>query len=344
MSAKCTVAGCGEWSFQGGFCREHVEAAAAALASAPTQPSPPPTTLPLTSPAPSGGREGEGSHPAQKYFEHLIHACVSPRCERGWPQDAHDCISATCWVIQQAESFSHELACSILRQRLQRPPRTMFMQWRGEVSRASVLLRVRCGQDILVACRLASSRYAHAATSLLWAHSIIARLHFHHRRRMLETLVGVKESVVHNGYAYRSLARHNPHSQEIIISIYSRDYSVQFYSVDPPWELCPDTCEARHVCATYPWATRALVFADGSACWTKNSTPHNCSYTKMSPGKSWYIPSRTYLHQKEGKYGAVVDWEEQVDFGMASGPTAGRTELVTYMAEADVLLRRRLPY
>jgi hypothetical protein len=95
------------------------------------------------------GRSGNGgnpSHPAASYFEFLIHAHARPRCERGWPQDAYDCILATCRVIQQAVNFSHERVCSILRQRLQRPPRTIFLHWRGEVSRASVLLRVRCGQ------------------------------------------------------------------------------------------------------------------------------------------------------------------------------------------------------
>jgi hypothetical protein len=208
MSAKCTVAGCGKWSSQGCLCREHTKAAAEALASAPKQPSSSPAALPLTGPAPSGGRE---------------------------------------------------------------------------------------------------------------------------------------EEVMHNGYAYRSLARHNPHSQEIIISIYSRDYSVEFYSVDPPWELCPDTHDARHVCATYPWATRALVFADGSACWTNNSTPHPRSYTKLTPGSSHYIDSRTYLHQKEGKYGAAVGWEEVESDWATSGPSAGETYKVTYKAEADVLLRRCLP-
>jgi hypothetical protein len=154
---------------------------------------------------------------------------------------------------------------------------------------------------------------------------------------------GREEEVVHNGYAYRSLARQNPHSQEIIISIYSSDYSVEFYPVDPPWELCPDTCDARHVCATYPWATRALVFADGSACWTNNSTPHPKSYRKMTPGSSYDIESRTYLHQKEGTYGAVVFWEEEESDWATSGPSAGMKYKVTYKAEADVLLRRCLP-
>jgi hypothetical protein len=256
----------------------------------------------------------------------LIHALVRPRCERGWPQDACDCILATCRVIQQAESFSHERACSILRRRLQRPPRTFFMQWGGEVSHASVLRRVRCGQVSFVACRLASSGDVRddAATSLLWAHFIIARVHFHHRRQMLETLVGVKKSVVYNGYAYRSLAGHDPHSKTVI-----EEWG--FYSVDPPWELCPDTCDARHVCATYPWATFALVFADGFACWTKKGLD-------VGPSSSNSVQSPTFLKQFEGKYGANHIADQHVD------PMGDPFYDCTYHRPAAVLLRRRLPY
>ena len=52
MSTKCTVEGCGKWSFQGGLCRGHMiapQAAAAAAAAAPSTkppaPSPPPPQL-----------------------------------------------------------------------------------------------------------------------------------------------------------------------------------------------------------------------------------------------------------------------------------------------------------
>jgi hypothetical protein len=60
----------------------------------------------------------------------------------------------------------------------------MFLQWRGEVSHASVLLRVRGGQDFFIACRLASSEDGKRSCAL-WAHYIIAHVHRHHRRRML---------------------------------------------------------------------------------------------------------------------------------------------------------------
>jgi hypothetical protein len=144
---------------------------------------------------------------------------------------------------------------------------------------------------------------------------------------MLETLVGVKESVVHNGYAYRSLARHDPHSQKVIPE------HGNFYSFDPPWELCPDTSDARHVCAAYPWATRALVFADGSACWTKNTT----AFAADS------IRSQTNLKQKEGNYGV----DNIVFFNDAMARDVGYSyynAYVTSSAHADGLLRRLLPY
>ena len=271
----------------------------------------------------------------------MIHALVRLRCERGWPQDACDCILATCRVIQQAESFSLGRACSILLHRLNRPPRTIFLQWRGKVSHASVLRRVRCGQDSLLACRLASSRCVHAATSLHWAHSIIARVHLHHRRQipeMLDTLVGVKYVVVHNGYAYRSLGRHDPHSQKVISE---RD---KFYSVDPPWELCPNTVDARHVCAAYPWATDALVFEDGSACWTKNSEhwPPTASYyliqneRRFGEGRVGFEDFPDRDHTWNTLYGKPSWWDDRMHGHAMCG-----WEEACFIA--DVLLRRRLP-
>jgi hypothetical protein len=240
--------------------------------------------------------------------------------------------------MQQAESFSLGRACSILLNRLNRPPRTIFLQWCGKVSHASVLRRVRCGQDSLLACRLASSRCVHAATSFHWARAIIARVHLHHRRQMLDTLVGVKYVVVHNGYAYSSLARHDPHSRKIISE------GGKFYSVDPPWELCPDTYDARHVCAAYPWATEALVLEDGSVRWTKNS-------------EHWPPRSSFYLIQNEEQFPAgMVGFEDFPDrdhtWNTLYGCPSWWDERIHGHARdgwqeawfcADVLLRRRLP-
>ena len=67
---------------------------------------------------------------------------------------------------------------------------------------------------------------------------------------------------MHNGHVYKSLADHDPHSTTAI-----NEYD-KLYNLDPPWELCPNTPDALHVCKTYPWAAYALVFADGSAHWT----------------------------------------------------------------------------
>ncbi len=90
------------------------------------------STHPVTPLDPGESRGGAAASSdaalAHSFFEHLIHALVRPRCERGWPQDACDCILATSRVIQQAESFSLGRACSILLNRLNRPPRTMFLQ------------------------------------------------------------------------------------------------------------------------------------------------------------------------------------------------------------------------
>ncbi len=111
---------------------------------------------------------------------------------RGLGKDSEDCISASCRYIHQAERISHQRASLILRQLPVRPSPTIFLQWRGKVSHASVLLHVRCGQHSLIACRLASSSDVDAQTSLLWTHAIIANVHRRHRRRMLETLAITK--------------------------------------------------------------------------------------------------------------------------------------------------------
>jgi hypothetical protein len=171
------------------------------------------------------------TYEAYSYFDCLIRRLVHCR-ERVC--DARHCILASCRFIHQSEIFSRKHASSVLRQLPVRPPRTSlsnpclsplttrlqqplpsgwaaridpasgktyyanaaFVPRRGEVAHANILLHVRCGQDSLVACRLASSGdvAVHARTSLFWTHCIIAHVHLHHRRRILETLVANENS------------------------------------------------------------------------------------------------------------------------------------------------------
>ncbi len=63
---------------------------------------------------------------------------------------------------------------------------------------------------------------------------------------------------------YKSLAEHDPHSTRVI------NLSMNLYDLDPAWHICSPTPDALHVCATYPWAAFAIVFADGSAHYTAN--------------------------------------------------------------------------
>ena len=154
----------------------------------------------------------EQTYEAHSYFDCLIRRLVHCR-ERVC--DARHCISASCRFIHESEIFSRKHASSVLRQRPVRPPRTSLSNpclsplttrlqqpWgrrvprRGEVVHAKILLHVRCGQDSLVACRLASSGdvAVHAKTSLFWTHCIIAHVHLHHRRRIRETLVANENS------------------------------------------------------------------------------------------------------------------------------------------------------
>jgi hypothetical protein len=148
----------------------------------------------------SSNRQTYDLYAADSYYECLIRRLVHCRAR---VCDARHSILASCRFIHQAERFSREHVSLILRQLPVRPPRTLFLPRRGEVAHAKILLHVRCGQDALVVCRLASSGYVHAATRLLWAHAIIAHVHFHHRRRILETLVANKHAMAGHVWGYR---------------------------------------------------------------------------------------------------------------------------------------------
>jgi TPR repeat protein len=107
MSTKCTVEGCGKWSFQGGLCRGHTigapqaaapktAAAAAALASAPKQPSSSPWARPLTGPGTSGAICGQGGGGSQQ-------AVVSISSKNAYPPSPPPHIKANTVTLQQDE-------------------------------------------------------------------------------------------------------------------------------------------------------------------------------------------------------------------------------------------------
>ena len=79
---------------------------------------------------------------------------------------------------------------------------------------------------------------------------------------------------------YKSLGSHDPLSM-IIIS--EKD---KLYDLEPAWHFCFPTPDALHVCAAYPWAAFALVFADGSAYYTANGPKRRASEGSCTPGKS----------------------------------------------------------
>jgi hypothetical protein len=98
-----------------------------------------------------------------------------------------------------------------------------------------------------------------------------------------------ERSVVYNGNVYKSLAGHDPHSRNRI------DESRKLYNMTPPWQICPKTSDALHVCAANHWGTHALVFSDGSAHWTAGSY----DYTAGSAA-----PTNRSLRQEGCQYGA----------------------------------------
>jgi hypothetical protein len=142
-------------------------------------------------------------------------------------------------------------------------------------------------------------------------------------------------SVVFNGYSYKTLAEHDPHSTAPI------DEYFNMRAIEPHWHVSPDTPDARHVCATYPWATYALVFADGSACWTALAP-------SRQPGQ--LAPFARCLKQHEGKYATRAVLPEGDDFGYELAEVACPVRCYdengiacgAFTAVSDVLIRREL--
>ena len=94
---------------------------------------------------------------------------------------------------------------------------------------------------------------------------------------------------------YKSLGSHDPHSTEIISEC------GKLYDLHPAWRICSPTPDALHVCATYPWASYYLVFADGSACWTALG-PTVLSKYKPGTEVETLLP-KDKLRQEGGRYG-----------------------------------------
>lgn len=76
--------------------------------------------------------------------------------------------------------------------------------------------------------------------------------------------------VVYKNYAYRCLFHGSSPGCQTIQSAGS-DGCYNNLDHLPGWDICPNTPDAVHVCASHPWGARALIFNDGSAHHTQNS-------------------------------------------------------------------------
>jgi hypothetical protein len=145
------------------------------------------------------------------------------------------------------------------------------------------------------------------------------------------------KSVVFNGFSYKSLAGHDPHSTA------PKDEYMKMLAVEPHWHACPDTPDARHVCSLYPWAAYALVFADGSACWTSLSPSGE---PLRVPGE--LAPFGKCIKHHEGKYASCAvlplgyDYGDQVEVGMVRCYDENGIACSSFTAVSDVLIRREL--
>jgi hypothetical protein len=105
--------------------------------------------------------------------------------------------------------------------------------------------------------------------------------------------------IVFNGYIYKTLRDHDPSAVHLI-----DDHDELHKHLEPGWQISPATPDALHVCAAYPWATHALVLADGSAYYTALAR----SIWK-TPGKK--AKSECLIRHKEGH--SVIDGGIQSD-------------------------------
>jgi hypothetical protein len=101
------------------------------------------------------------------------------------------------------------------------------------------------------------------------------------------------QSVIFNGHVYKSLGSHDPHSTQVI------DERCKLYNMDPAWHICSPTPDALHVCAAYPWAAGALVFADGSAHWTANGPNSTLRTLLVRCNTQWRSKLNVRLQVKE---------------------------------------------
>lgn len=217
---------------------------------------------------------------AVSYFDFTICRPVCLLRNLGYPRDAHACILATSRLISHADTFVNDRdVCARLmfgqpppNYLTSRPPPALLQHYGTNVPLAATLLHVRCAQNSFVACCFTSSAalpcHVDARTRLHWTHFILARVQLGHRQRIMKTLAALEDPqvVFYNGFAYTTLASRNPYSNTFTGEQH------ELYSLDPAWQLCPNTCDARTVCATYPWSAYALVFADASAHWTNQAS------------------------------------------------------------------------
>ena len=137
---------------------------------------------------------------------------------------------------------------------------------------------------------------------------------------------------MYNGHVYKSLADHDPHSTQEIRE------DGNMYIIAPPWHVSPNTADALHVCSSYPWAARALVFADGSVHWTALAPQIKNANPPFMPGGQACVDGG--LMQQGGRYGIAAAGNTRRDVvGLGARDTPADSFLGIF---ADVLVRREV--
>jgi hypothetical protein len=116
-------------------------------------------------------------------------------------------------------------------------------------------------------------------------------------------------SIVFEGYEYKTLAEHDPHSTQVI------DERGKLYSLESPWHIAGHygsyDAALDEVCQRYPWAAHALVLSDGLLKFTgltqNSSDREELERTVSNLGLK-------YLTQENGQFGAIGQEQQQLLF------------------------------
>lgn len=88
----------------------------------------------------------------------------------------------------------------------------------------------------------------------------------------LSVIESVVDSVLHEGFVYRTLHDHPVDSTAFI------NEAGKFRKLNDGWEVCRADADSVKICAQHAWGAHLLVFADGSTYATASGPQYDYAY------------------------------------------------------------------